>query len=311
MAQPPYVIRGNLSEAQIEADVASYFSWCTPLGGDRPLRLVDVNEQITGADKMYDSGCAIYMQFKKSTGLRSAEDIAVSTRSNRSRMEDIRHFRSANELEDDPTLFFQLRRKADKAHHLQHNVLLSHEQMGYSRAFYVAPLELSKSKYYQTLFNQSSRFSGDPVWYKPHMAIREKFLVRYLNWSPYLREHVAITPHEHVHDHHHFYSYSQTGTDVCWHSPKIVSEGPSRLSDVMSSIVDRAISTPGESLGSVRRMYEETLEVSSQLGFDIRRSEGMLETIQAHGRLLESTYGIRQFVLLANTEELKDFRDDF
>lgn len=47
-------------------------------------------------------------------------------------MEDIREFRALNGLEENPSLFFQLRRKAAKAFHLQHNILLDHEVKGES-----------------------------------------------------------------------------------------------------------------------------------------------------------------------------------
>lgn len=311
MPYPKYVIHGSLSEPQIEADVAEYFSWCTPLDRTGPLHLVAVDEQLTGADKKFDAGCTIYMQFKKSTGLYSSKTVPISKSSTRSRMEDIREFRALNNLEENPSLFFQLRKKAEKAYHLQHNVLLSHEVKGYSRAFYVAPLELDKSKYYQALFNSEFRFSGNPIWFRRHTAIRERTLVRYLSCSPFLREHVAITPHERVQDHQHFYSFSQTGTDICWHSPQLIGSGPSRLSEVISSIVENAISTAGESLASLNRLSEVTLETSRQIGFDIRRSDNSLETLKAHGEILAGTYGIRQFILLADTDRLKRLRDEF
>ncbi|WP_462384129.1 hypothetical protein [Pseudomonas sp. Marseille-QA0892] len=311
MSTPKYLIKGNLSEPQIEADVASYFSWCTPLGSPGPLRLVDVNEQITGADKRFDAGCTIYMQFKKSTGLHSSATVPISSSKGRSRMEDIREFRHLNNLEEDPTLFFPLRKKAEKAHHLQHNVLLSHEVKGFSKAFYVAPLELDKSKYYQTLFNEEFRFHGDPIWFRRHTAIRERFLVRYLSCSPYLREHVAITPHERVQDHQHFYSYSQTGTDICWHSPLLVGRGPSRLSDVISDVVRKAIETGGESLASLESLSETTWKISREIGLDIKVSNNSLETIKEHGRLVAENYRIRQFVFLANKDQLRQLSEKF
>lgn len=311
MPYPKYVIPGNLSEAQIEADVAEYFSWCTPLNQNGPLRLIDIDEQLTGADKRYDAACTIYMQFKKSTGLHSSKEVSISKSGSRSRMEDIREFRALNNLEENPSLFFQLRKKAEKAYHLQHNVLLSHEIKGHSRAFYVAPLEIDKNIYYNTLFNNAIRFTGDPIRFRYYTAIRERTLVRYLNFSPFLREHVAITPHEHVQDHQHFYSYSKTGTDICWHSPLLIGSGPSRLSDVFSSIVDEAIVTAGESLASISRLSEITLDVSRQLGFDIQRGNNALEMLREHGRMLLSTYGIRQFVLLADTKKLHLMRDEF
>ncbi|MGT2514561.1 hypothetical protein ACVOMT_10265 [Sphingomonas panni] len=62
-----YVIEGNLSEKQIEADVAKYFGWCA---WGLPFDLRDVDEPLTGADKLSNVTVPIYAQFKKSTGLR-------------------------------------------------------------------------------------------------------------------------------------------------------------------------------------------------------------------------------------------------
>lgn len=47
-----------------------------------PFR-VDVDEQDTGADKILDCGALVYMQFKKSTGLRPTT--RASTRKNKSK----------------------------------------------------------------------------------------------------------------------------------------------------------------------------------------------------------------------------------
>ncbi len=311
MPYPKYLIPGSLSETQIESDLAAYFNWCTPMDSSSPFRLVAVNEQLTGADKRFDSGCTIYMQFKKSTGLHPSWAIPISRSRARSRMEDIREFRALNGLEENPSLFFQLRRKAAKAFHLQHNILLDHEVKGRSRAFYVAPLELDKSKYYKILASDAFRFSGDPIWFRRHLAVRERTLVRYLNFSPYLREHVAITPHERVQDHEHFYSYSQTGSDICWHSPQIVGTGPSRLSDVMSSIVNGAITERGEYITDVDQLLEATLDISERIGLEVPRAETTWGRIAAYGQVLAATYNIRQFLLIADSERLERLRNEF
>src|ERR1043166_7563288 len=123
---PNYYIRSNLSEKQVEADVAAYLGWCTPVGDEPPFRLLDVDETITGADKLFNIGTAIYMQFKKSDGLHPTT--TVSTRKNKSQLEEIREFRHQQQLEDNPSLFFQLRAKATTANDFQHNVLLAYER---------------------------------------------------------------------------------------------------------------------------------------------------------------------------------------
>jgi hypothetical protein len=107
-----YVIKGNLTGKQIEADVSSYLGWCAQ---DLPFRLHDVNEQLTGADKMSDVTVPIYIQFKKSTGLRGSSSQPARRRSNESALQAIRRFRAHHGLPDDPTLFFGLRKRAEGA----------------------------------------------------------------------------------------------------------------------------------------------------------------------------------------------------
>ncbi len=104
-----YVIEGDLTEDQIEADVAQYPGW---RAHDLPFRVHDVNEQLTGADKMCDVVDPIYIQFKKSTGLHSVESLPIKPRSSESALQEIRRFRAGHDLPDNPTLFFELRKQA-------------------------------------------------------------------------------------------------------------------------------------------------------------------------------------------------------
>ncbi|TRW25347.1 hypothetical protein FMM05_08570 [Flavobacterium zepuense] len=59
----------ELSEDQIEADVASYLGFITPFWSKR-FQLKSVNEQLTGADKLFNRFVPIYLQFKASQGLK-------------------------------------------------------------------------------------------------------------------------------------------------------------------------------------------------------------------------------------------------
>ena len=159
-----YQIKSNLSEKQIEADVASYFGWCSK---DMPFRLLDTDELKTGADKEYKSiwGGLIYIQFKKSEGLKSVSEIQLSNRKDRSKLQDIREFRYQHGLDDNPTLYFKLRDKAKTASDFQHNILKKHHKPPYSYAIYVAPLILNKDEYYNALFNSChlyDRYRLDP-----------------------------------------------------------------------------------------------------------------------------------------------------
>lgn len=118
-----YQLNSNLSEKQVEADVASYFGW---MSKGSPFRLLDIDEKITGADKkFYDAGFSYFMQFKTSKGLIPLSELPASNRKNMSKLEDIRIFRGRNHLDDKPILYFGLRRMAKNASDYQHNILMT------------------------------------------------------------------------------------------------------------------------------------------------------------------------------------------
>lgn len=300
-----------MSENQIEADVASFFGWCTPPEEASPFRLLDINEQITGADKLYDRAAAIYMQFKKSTGLKSTHSVKPSARKNRSPLEGIREFREMHDLEQDPTLFFQLRAKAKTACDLQHNVLLGYERPPWSRAIYVAPLLLNKTAYHAALHSSTERFLLDPFYYRIGYKIYQRGWVSYLGAVPFLREHISIPPHERVADHNHYYAYSETGVDISWHSPAIVGREPSRLSDFTVKLFQEVIDNP-ESMLTQRELAEKIDGISSDFGFQTdSKTDSPMEYLGEHGRWLRETHGIRQFILLGNSKYIGELRREF
>lgn len=310
---PKYYIKGNLSEKQIEADVASYFGWCTPPGEYAPFRLLDVDEQSTGADKFYDRATAIYMQFKKSTGLRSTKEVKPSTRKRRSPLEDIREFREQHNLEQDPTLFFQLREKSKTALDLQHNVLLGYERPSWSRAIYVAPLLLNTTDYHAALHDSTSRFLLDPFFYRHRHSVHQKDWISHFGAVPFLREHISIPPHERVADHNHYYAYSESGVDISWHSPSVIEREPSRLSDFTMKLFRTAIAEL-DSMPSVEMLANRTKEISSSFGFQdgtSGKNDSPLEYLGKHGRWLKETHGIRQFILLGKSKILDELRREF
>lgn len=309
-ALPKYRIKGNLSEKQIETDVASFFGWCTPPDAHSPFRLLDIDEQRTGADKLYDSATAIYMQFKKSSGLKSTNAVKPSMRKGRSPLEDIREFREKHDLERDPTLFFQLHAKAKTADDLQHNVLLGYERPPWSRAIYVAPLLLDKNAYTSALYNSMNRFLLDPFFYRINYSIHQRHWTSHFGAVPFLREHISIPPHERVADHHHYYAYSESGVDISWHSPDIIESEPSRLSDFTVKLFRTAINEP-DSMLPQKVLAEKIAEISSSFGF-INENEGRIDSpiehLGVHARWLRENYGIRQFILLGNSKHLNDLR---
>jgi hypothetical protein len=307
---PKYYIKGNLSEKQIEADVAAYMGWCTPPDEGNPFRLLDLNEQLTGADKLLDRGIAIYIQFKKSSGLKSVSLVKSSKRSRRSPLEDIREFRASHELDSDPTLFFQLRAKAKTALDLQHNILFGYERPPWSRAIYVAPLLLDKDAYHHALFESINRFMLYPFYYRFREAIKQRHWVSLFGAIPFLRQHISIAPHERVADHNHFYAYSEAGVDISWHSPDVISRDPSRLSDFTVKLFRDALENP-DSMLSLEVLAKQTAEIGAAHGFPeaaFTGNEAPLQFLQRHSRWLRETHGIRQLVLLGNLSYLAELR---
>lgn len=318
---PSYCIQSNLSEKQIETDVATYLGWCTPSHASAPFRLYDVDESATGADKRFDGGALIYIQFKKSEGLKPTHKALrasgdsrptqdVSTRKNKSKLQEIREFRGEHGLEDNPSLFFQLRAQAKNAVDLQHNILLEYECPPHSRAIYVAPLILDKQAYSQSLFDSTTRFVSDPF------VSRHFFRLYFGRWAsvygavPFLREHISIPPHERVATHEHFYSYSQTGVDIAWHSSEVISREPRRLSDFVSRFLSDAINN-SEGLTTIGALANTVQETANRYGYDgTFDGENDLERLMNHGRWLRKTHGIRQFLLLGNKMELEELRSN-
>jgi hypothetical protein len=306
-----YFIKSNLSEKQIEADVATYLGWCTPVSADLPFRLLGVDEQVTGADKLFDVATPVYMQFKKSDGLKSPSLVTASKRKRRSRLDTIREFRAKNGLESDPTLFFQLRKKAKTAADFQHNVLLSYERPPSSRGIYVAPLVLNKKDYALALFDSTHRYLEYPFHYRLRYVLHEHKWASHFGSSPFLREHVSIAPHERVSSHNHFYAYSETDVDISWHSPTVVTKQPRRLSDFMISLFSDALANP-EAIVSIKRAAASSIEIAREFGLPdtipASPDASALETLQVHGRWLSDTYDIRQIVLLGRSDVIAEFR---
>lgn len=304
-----YVIEGDLTEDQIEADVAQYLGWCAH---DLPFRLHDVNEQLTGADKMCDVAVPIYIQFKKSTGLRSVESLPIKPRSNESALQEVRRFRAEHDLPDNPTLFFELRKQAKGAIDLQHNILLAHHRPPSSYAIYVAPLYLDRRIYSEELC-AGPRFLHDPwEWRFTELTTGWglKAVLSRFDRQPFLRNHVSIAPHQRVDNHWHHYAYSTAGGSVSWHSPEILERGTSRLSDFMS-LRTRQLLSPAYDLPSPEQGLEVALNFlhsvdgAPQAKLD---GDGPLDQLHGYGRWLWEAYGLRQILLLGNRDELTAVR---
>ena len=64
-------------------------------------------------------------------------------------------------------------------------------------------------------------------------------------------------------------------------------------------------------LASLESLSEATWIISREIGLDIQGSNNSLETIKEHGRLIAEKYRIRQFVLLANKDQLRQLSEEF
>ncbi|WP_016687055.1 hypothetical protein [Neisseria sicca] len=299
-----YEIKSNLSEKQIEADVAAYFGWCSQ---GMPFRLLDTDELETGADKEYHPkyGGVIYMQFKKSGGLEPISKVPLSGRKNMSKKEEIRKFRDENKLDDDPTLYFKLRDKAKTAIDFQHNILKKHHSPPNSYAIYVAPLILDKGVYYQSLFDscyEYGRYLLDPFYWQ-------------LKCIPFLRNHVSIVPHVDVFDSNHYYAYSQAGTDISWHSPSILEHEPRRLSDFIYNLFEDKKREEGY---IIQQIVNNIIEIAKNYqvelpfrdfpfrdfplrDFPFNEYEGEpILLIKKYGEWLKFNYNIKQFLIVRN-----------
>lgn len=292
-----YKLKSNLSEKQMESDLSGFFAW---VSRDTPFRLLDIDEQLTGADKkFYDSGFAFFMQFKVSQGLKPINKVASSIRKNRSPLEDVREFRERHGLYDDPTLYFELRRMATRASDFQHNVLLGYANKPNSQAFYVAPLHLDKDNYYNCLFDSVNRFyphSCHPYEFRSYKQYRKNW-VSYIGHVPFLKEHVSIIPHEGVTTHKHYYSFSPTGGDIGWHSPELLSEKPSRLSDLLNEEITKCLHE--EKFINISELSEALKVEHSE---PTENNQEPIRRIQEWGKRIYLKDGIRLYLLLGNKE---------
>ncbi|SDG32213.1 hypothetical protein SAMN04487996_117148 [Dyadobacter soli] len=291
-------LRSQLSENQIESDVASYLGCITPIWSAR-FRLISVNEQLTGADKLFNRFLPIYMQFKVSQGLkpeRSFTDRIVRTPLTR-----IIQYREENNLSGNPILYFQLRRQARMATDFQHNILFKLNQPPDQFSLYIAPLTLNDSEYYKLMhpkwYMRLSPF--DPFLHRElavHDAVIRKNIL--LGNNPFLRHHISIPPHTLVDTHEHHYSYSQTGGDVAWHGGEL-RQGDFRLSTQMNRILNyfynsSNIGFTAESFAEFIVKFRQENGMSEYTGRD---NDARVDTIRNFAYQLLQQYGITLMLL--------------
>jgi hypothetical protein len=294
-----YEIDSDLSERQIEADVASYLGHVSRFFGE--FRLLDVDEQEPmWADKSLTwEGVAYFFQFKKPVGLKPATGPIAAEKDERQR-QGIRRFRSENDLDQVPySVCFELRRSPSNAP-LQHNVLFNYERPPTSRAVYVCPLVLDDAMYRLLLQQDIGSLSAPFVEWRSQYGRDALSLARAAELSPFLRGHASIVPHDHVETWEHHYSFSRQATDIAFHDTQVLEGSARRLSDFVAEEIRRRagnkepLSSPLTLARCLSECAEETIR--DDLGEPAR--DNAIDWLVQHGRLLSDRFAIRQMILL-------------
>lgn len=295
-----FKIDSQISENQIESDVSSYLGYITPFWSKR-FRLISVDEQATGADKLFNRFQPIYLQFKVSQGLDSKAFI-VSNFLNKP-LPNIISYRKKNRLPGDPILYFELRRKAATANDFQHNILHSLHKPPLQYALYIAPLTLSLSEY-EKLSNISwfRRFFIRDPFYLRELEINDSTIIKdiKIGMNPFLRNHISIPPHTPVNTHNHHYSFSQSGGDVAWHGGEMLNDD-FRLSAQWGRILNNAYLP--ENNGLSRDIFYRSIEEFSYLNNNTGNNQILLNnnnfsaTVASFSRVLKANYNIKLMFL--------------
>lgn len=285
----------ELSEDQVEADVSSYLGYVTPLWARR-FRLLSVDEQVTGADRLLNRFVPIYLQFKVSEGLKPLSFNFSLSSPNRP-LQKIRDFRRSNGINADPTLYFRLRNIAKTATDFQHNILMSFHQPPRQFAMYVAPLTLSIDEYNDNLRASliDRLFTIDPFFYREERVFT-RTIRNYLGIVPFLRGHVSIPPHERVITSEHYYSYSKSGANIAWHSGEKL-KGDFRLSTQFRQILNYAYSNEG--VGYSKEEFVKFIEafMNERNGKFDGQQNSSDRTIFKFGIYLKQVYNIKLMIL--------------
>ncbi|RAV99646.1 hypothetical protein DQQ10_18795 [Pseudochryseolinea flava] len=255
---------------------------------------MSVDEQITGADKLFDRFVPIYLQFKVSEGLKPISPPELPKFN--VPLQRVRKLRFDNGLTGDPILYFKLREKAKTATEFQHNLLLQFHKPPRQFAFYVAPLTLDINEYNELL--KVSLFErliiADPFRVHPsdiyHRGFKES-----LGTIPFLRAHVSIPPFEKVTSAEHHYSFSKNGADIAWHRG-VRQYGDFRLSTQIPAIFRTAYNND-----RVAFSKQEFVETFNETDFGVNDSnENIDRKIYNFANFLYSNFRIRLFLLGIN-----------
>ena len=293
-----YKIASQLSENQIESDIASYLGFITPFWSDR-YRLIAVDEQLTGADKLFNRFFPIYLQFKVSLGLNPSGRVFPFLQGKS--LPNIISFRTHNNLSGNPILYFRLRKMAATARDFQHNILFRLHNPPQQFSSYIAPLTLSLTEYEEALnIKWFQRFWPHDPFSLKDIDIYDQPTVRNLKigLNPFLRHHVSIPPHTIVNTDNHHYSFSQSGGDVAWHGGQVLNDD-FRLSTQWLKILNDTYYR--DDLGFNRESYyafiNEFISDTQNIGNNQFNINSFRETVIAFARRLKDNYDIKLMFL--------------
>lgn len=293
-----YKIDSQLSENQIESDVSSYLGFITPIWSKR-FRLISVDEQLTGSDKLFNRFVPIYMQFKVSHGLNPNGSI-ISRYLNKP-LTNIIDYRNQNNLSGNPILYFQLRRQAKTASDLQHNILFHLNKPPEQYALYIAPLTLELTEYENQLSGDwfMKFYTSDP-FIRREIEIHEPSTKRNLavGLNPFLRHHISIPPHALASTHEHHYSFSKSGGDVAWHGGEVL-HGDFRLANQILRILNYSYNRDG--FGITQNQFSEFIDEFNKdfriSSFSSLNDNSLREKILSFGLELKAKYQINLMFL--------------
>ncbi len=285
-----YKIKSEINEVQVGWDIQSFLSLCGK--GSKRWRLLASDEPRTGADAAlkYNRGVPIYLQFKKSLGLKPAT--RISTRRNKAKEEFAREFRKERGLFDNPSLYFRLRKQAKTAVDLQHNILFDHHKPPESYAYYVAPLFLKLSEYEKAIQESANQHIFPFEWERLSLLDSPAGIHYLTSYVPFLRRHLCIPPHKKVNDHNHMYSYAPSGGDVAFHSGEHVEEAVS-LATTFSRIFRYHLARL-EAMPVLEAVIQNLPLLEEERG-----KSSPIEQLMAYGDRIYNEHSIQMYLLLS------------
>lgn len=294
-----FKIESELSENQMESDIASYLGYITPIWSKR-FRLISVDEQKTGADKLFNRFVPIFLQFKVSEGLNP--DASILKQYLNKPLAKIIKYRKDNSLKGNPILYFELRKLAKNAVEFQHNILQKMHNPPKQYALYIAPLTMSL-KEYEKLLNQDWYYKFnpfDPFDYR-NLDLYDKTTSKNfsLGNNPFLRHHISIPAHTDIDTHKHHYSFSKNGSDLAWHGGKVI-DGDFRLSKQLISIYSTFYSYKESGVlisGFIEQINKLNLEGFPPYNENSTSEDKQLKYISMFSNYLKSEYNIKLMFL--------------